>query len=361
MIYTVLIVFLYTAYGIPARLPHISDAIRRRWFITLACAGLCAVCALRSANVGTDMASYLQKFTALREYPWRHLLTHWYSERVEIGFALLCKAVGTVTAEPHAVMIVSAVIIFGGVGYVLYRESDDPLTCVIVLTCCGWYLYTFNITRQMIAGVFLLIAWSMLTRRRILLCAVWFCAAVLFHVTAAVFILAFWIYAIRRHRTAITVTLGVGGLLAVLHPVLLGIAAAFTDSFSYLNNSREPIRAGGIWAVWTVECVIIAFYLWQYYFRRNSIPETESLCSPVFCGLYILFAILGTSFNNLDRFGVYFLPFCATLFDNFGCQLRNRSVRLYRFYRLGLHACFVAFFLLFATRLPHYRYEFFWE
>jgi hypothetical protein len=74
-----------------------------------------------------------------------------------------------------------------------------------------------------------------------------------------------------------------------------------------------------------------------------------------------LFAVLGTSFNNLDRFGVYFLPFSALLFDNFGKRLRARSTRVYRIYRLGLHVCFVAFFLLFATRLTHYRYEFFWE
>lgn len=361
MIYAAILVSIYVAYFLPTRFPRLPENVRRRWFITVSCVRLCTVCALRGVNVGTDMASYLEKFKTLREYPWHHVLTHWYSERVEIGFAVLSKAVGTITANPYAVMIVSAVIIFVGLGVFLYRESDDPLLCTIVLACCGWYLYTFNITRQMIAGVLLLAAWSALTRRHYLRSALWFCAALLFHVTAAVFLLAYLIYALRRHRTAITVTLGVGGCLALLHPLLLGVIASFTDAFSYLNNSREPIRAGGIWAIWIVELGIIALFLLYYYSRRTRIPETESLCIPIFSGLYILFAILGTSFNNLDRFGVYFLPFCALLFDNFGKRLRERSVRLYRVYRIGLHVCFVVFFLLFATRLPHYRYEFFWE
>ena len=85
-----------------------------------------------------------------------------------------------------------------------------------------------------------------------------------------------------------------------------------------------------------------------------------SLCVPVFSALYVIFSFLGTSFNYLDRFGIYFLPFCALLFVDFGKRLQEQSVLLARVYRVGLHVCFVAYFVLFATNLPHYVYSFMW-
>ncbi len=373
-IYVLLIALLYLSKWLFDRLPGLSAAARRWWFVVTAMVLWCIVCGLRDDTVGTDIENYLIKFIRLRDTPWQEVLTHFYTERVEIGFAVLNKLVGLITPQPHAVIFVSTALFAIGTGRFIYRYTDDVLIAVIVLTCCGYYLYAFNITRQMIAVAILLNAWGELTERRVWSSAVLFGLSVLFHVTSLVFLVTYVVYALRNRRVAVGVTLGIGAVLLAGYRLWLKLLSHLTDAFSYLDNSQKTLRAGGIWLLWGVELTIILLFL-AYYILQGSVrgrrwtaalalPPTEpvvSLCYPLFTALYIAFSVLGTQFNNLDRLGVYFLPFCVPMFLEFRRWLRTQAVWWERVYLGALHGGFVGFFLFFSTNLPHYRYAFFWQ
>lgn len=373
--YALLIALIYISKLITDKIPRLSDDKRKLWFVGLSFFFMFFLIAFRDVSVGTDMANYLEKFTLLRHESWGNLLTHFYSERVEIGFALLNKLLGLFTWHPQAIIIASALLFCTGCAAFVYRYVDDALTTIIVLTCCGFYMSAFNVTRQMIAVALLINAWGLLTEKRYKGSISLFVISMLFHVTSFVFGLAYLFYFFRHNKRAVTIIVAAGTLLAALHRPLLHLASLITDKFVYLDNSKKKIHAGGIWVVWGIELAIVVLYL-IYYYTKNTryfdrlqkklphpvgeLTPITSLCVPVFSALYVIFSFLGTSFNYLDRFGIYFLPFCALLFVDFGKRLREQSVLLARVYLVGLHACFVTYFVLFATNLPHYTYSFMW-
>ncbi len=374
--YAVLIALILGAKLLFDKLPRLTSRQRRLYFVASSFFFLFFLVAFRAPTVGTDMESYMNKFTLLREYPLWEILTRFYSERVEMGFALLSWITGLFTSHPQAIIVVSAAAFCIGMGHFVYRYADSHVfTAVILFACCGVYMYAFNITRQMIAVALLMNAWGLLTEKRLRPSLILFAVSLLFHITSFVFVLAYLFYFIREKKKPVAIIIGSGLFLVAIHRPLLLFLGKFMDAFSYMDNSKKKISASGIWAIWAIEIAIILLYL-VYYFCKDTkrgkallsrlprpvfaIAPIEALCIPVFSGLYILFAILGTGFNYLDRLGVFFLPFCIFLFLNFGKRLHEQSPLLSRIYMLGLNVCFVAYFLLFATNLEHYRYAFMW-
>ncbi len=375
MIYGALIVLICLAKVVFDRVPSLTAQRRKLYFIATAFFLLFFVCAFRDASVGTDMESYLSKYTLLSHHSLGNILTHFYSERVEIGFALLNKLLSYVFPFPQTIMVASTLLICGGFAVFIYRYVENYFSAVLLFTCCGLYLYAFNATRQMIACALLINAWGLLTEKRFRLSLILVAVSLTFHITSAAFVLVYLFYFLRDNKKAITVILAVGALLAVNYRPLIRLASHFTDKFSYLDNSGKRINAGGIWAVWIIELLILSVYLLYYYANGTSrgnrllsrlphslegMSTTESLCIPAFSAMYIVFMILGTQFNNMDRFGIYFMPFSILLFNNFGNRLKEQSVLLARLYTVALHVCFILYFVFFATALPHYTYSFVW-
>ena len=376
MIYGVLIALIYLSKFIYDRIPALTEKRRKMLFLGTAFALLFFVCAFRHVSVGTDMQSYLNKYVLLSRYSFLDIFSGFYSERVEIGFALLNKLLSLISPFPQTIIIVSTFLFCLGCATFIYRYIDNDLTAVILFTCGGMYMYAFNITRQMIACAILMNAWGLLTEKRYRASFLLFALSITFHVTSAVFILAYLFYFIRHNKTAVTITATIGLLLALNYIHIINFAAQFTDKFSYLDNSRQKIDASGVWAIWSVEIAVLATYLLYYYFRHTStatrllnklphpvsgISAVESLCIPVFVALYIIFICMGTQFNYMDRFGVYFLPFCMLLFINFGNRIKEQSIRLARIYTAAVHTCSVIYFVFFASALPHYSYMFMWS
>lgn len=373
MVYVALIALVYISKLLSGILP-IPERARRLLFLIIAFGGMFFLCGFRAASVGTDMENYLLKYWEIHYHTWGDIFTNFYTERIEIGFALLNKLLDLFTRNPHAIIIASSALFCLGTGRFVYRYLDNDLTAVILLICGGTYLYTFNITRQMIAVALLLNAWGLLTEKKYKASVALFVISMLFHVTSFVFIIAYLFYFLRENRRAVTVLVGLGALVALFHRPILRLASGLLGAFSYIDNSKQKLRAGGIWAVWAIILVIALLYLLYYCFEKTrfasrlqaklphpigELSSVTTLCIPLFSALYVVFAIMGTGFNYLDRFGVYFLPFTVPLFIDFGKRLREQSVALSRVYFIGLHICFVAFFLLFATNLEHYRYALF--
>ncbi len=376
MVYAALIALIYVSKLVYDRIPSLSDRVRKLLFVGTAFTAMFFVCAFRDASVGSDTQNYMVKFTLLRDDSLWNVLTHFYSERLEIGFALLNKLVGVFSSDPHSIIIVSALLFCAGMAVFVYRYTDDHLTAVILLVCCGVYLYAFNITRQMIAVALLMNAWGLLTEKRYKLSTVLFAVSMLFHVTSFVFILVYLFYFLREKKRAVSVAVGVGALLVLLHRPLLMLASKIIHTFSYLDNSQVRISASGIWAVWAIELCIILLYLLYYYAKDTAagrrllqklphpvgkLSSVTTFCVPIFTALYITFTFMGTTFNRLERFGAFFQPFCILLFLDFGKRLKEQSPLLYRIYLIGLHVCFVIYFVLFATHPEHYRYSFMWN
>lgn len=338
-------------------------------FVFSSCTILFFISSFRGYDVGIDTQHYVDKFLLIRSYPFEKILSSFYTERVEFGYALLNKIVGCLFADPRAIIIVNSAIVCYGMANYIYRYSNEESVAVILFTCCGVFLYSFNITRQIMACVMMMNAWGALTHKKYWQSALWFFVGVSFHVTSVIFAVTYFFYFFRKNKKVVLITFGASLLLAMFYKPLLKFASQFITAFSYLDNTKDKVTARGIWLVWFVELLIAVFFMGSYFGGKkrklllkdceNAVDSEDLICVPIFVVYYILFTFLGTQFNYLDRFGNYFILFIIPLFINFGKVLNERIGKYSDLYWKGLQIVFIVYFVL-SIRADQYQYVFGW-
>lgn len=369
MIYLGLISLIYALWFLLKKVSFGQDSQRRMIFIGGSFLLMFILTAFRSYSVGADTENYLTKFQEIRALPFKALFDNFFTARVEIGYALLNKIIGLFTGNYRFVLVINALIVYVGMFFYAYYSCDtkDDLTLIILFVCTGLLFYTFNIMRQMIAIVFLLNSWMLLKKRKWVWSGVLFAISLTFHISALSFGAVYLLYFLKKNRNATACIFGFGFvLLLLLRPIIKLLSKALPMYRFYADHALTT--AGGIWAVWTIQILIIAFF-WFYYFDdkrfvsifgkpSKSLSETESFCIPAFTLIYIIFVSLGTRLNYMERIGIYFLPFCIPLFCNFEAFLREKSLLLQKIYKIGMHTGFIGYLLL-TVFSSTYKYSFF--
>lgn len=378
MIYVALILLIYITYFILWKVQKLPNEAKRKIFIGISFSLMFLLAALRDPSVGTDTANYMNKFELIHDHTFAEIFSSFFCERVEIGYALINKVVGLIWNDPRAILIVNAAIIYFCMSYFIYNylDSEHDLTSVLLFVCSGMFFYSFNVARQVIACVILLNAWGLLKEKKYVKSVLCFLLSITFHITAVCFIVAYIIYFIRNKRILAVCALVLGGLVAIFYKPIIKIFSQIIPIYRF-NNENPKTSVGGIILVWFVEAVIILIYLACYFFGKhipdkfikgaNDIPVLNSFVVPVYVAVYIITTFLGSKFNYFDRFGIYFLPFCIPMFenfgmivkDNFGLITKEKSEILYKVYVVGLQVCFIALFMLDAFS-AHHTYSFFW-
>ena len=179
--------------------------------------------------------------------------------------------------------------------------------------------------------------------------------------------MVYFFYFLRSNKGAFLISFGSSLVLAAFFRPVLRFASRYIHSFRYFDNADDKIRAGGIWLLWAIELLLAGFFLISWLLDKDDGPakekgcllEADKSCVPVFVVYYILFTFLGTRFNYLNRFGIYFLPFIIPLFLNFGRVIGEKSAVYGKLYRIGLMAGFFGYFML-SIGADQYQYAFGW-
>ncbi len=371
LIYVLLILWIYGAWYLSRSLKTWNKKRQRLLFLGLSFGALFLVCAFRDDSVSWDMANYLLKYKQIRNVSLGYILTHLYTQRVEFGYALINKILGWIFTDPHTIIIFMALvttILWVVYLYFNYDQQDD-LNATLIFTCCGIYLHHFGFIRQMLAISLLMNAWAMLTRKKYRQSAILFLLACTQHYMSVCFLLAYLFYFLRKRPTTVYWVAGIGGFLLINLGPILKLAGRFFHRFSYLGKTDTTLSLGGIYLVWIVELVVLLWLFAQYALPKKlpellrlpaGLSDLQTCCVPLFVLMYIAFTCMGAFYNNVDRIGLFFLPFIIPMFCDFGPLLQKKYPKLFPIYQIGLQVGFVGLFLL-TVSADHYQYSFFWQ
>ena len=327
------------------------------------------ISALRGYGVGIDTQHYVDKFLLIQNYSFGEILSSLYTERVEFGYALLNKILGCIFGTPRAIIVANSAIVCYGMAKYTYRYSNASHIAVILFVCSGVFLHSLNITRQIMACVMMINAWGALTYKQYWKSALWYLAGVSFHVTSIVFAVVYFYYLFRENKKLVFITFSISMLLAMFYRPILALISHFVTSIGYLDNAKDKVSAGGIWLVWMIELLLSAFFIASYYLDKKTwskininiriIDSASLICVPIFVVYYIVFTYIGTQFNYMDRFGLYFMLFTIPLFINFGKVADKNWGKYSIIYWVGLQICFIGYFAL-SIQATQYQYVFGW-
>ena len=111
---------------------------KARQFLIFSFGLLILLSALRSQNIGTDLAvHYARRYDLISSYDWSDIPQFAKISTYEIGYCYLMKALSVISPDIQFFIVSTSIFTLGTVGWFIYRNSCDVKmsTYVFVLTC----------------------------------------------------------------------------------------------------------------------------------------------------------------------------------------------------------------------------------
>ena len=183
---------------------------KRIWYILLMTAVHAFVCAFRYEHLTGDLMKYHNTFNSLAEYGW-------FSDEVlqegrNSGFMLLMKLIGELTdGDFQMLLILIAVISHVILGYMIWKYSPAPWLSFLVWNCMALYIFGFSAIKQALAMSFVLLSFTAISRKKLLLHIVIIAVAAFFHAPSMIFLPAYWMAQKRvsHHTLLLYIVLGI--------------------------------------------------------------------------------------------------------------------------------------------------------
>lgn len=172
------------------------------WF----CAGLLlCLSGFRGLNVGSDTRSYRIAFEQIQRLSLHQMLTCGWEQ----GYVLLNRALAFVSQSDRYFLIVMAALILIPFFLWIKRESKWPCLSLVVFVGMGMWMQSMFVMRQWCAMALLTFSYRYIRERRIVPFTVLVVLAMMFHRTAGVFLLAYFVPMLPLN--SVTLTFGLAG------------------------------------------------------------------------------------------------------------------------------------------------------
>lgn len=303
----------------------------------------------RGLNVGADTANYHDLYNIIATNVFN---IYELNEKTsfEYGFIIYCKLCSLISSNYLFFQFVTAFIICGGLTkFILDNCRATSITPFIILYAVI-YLHGFNITRQILAVIFIINAWTYFSRKQFLKSIILIGLAISSHLSALFAIPIFIIWYIRKWDTIIKILPVFLIWVYFVFDNLIPDFRELTIYAKYMNNDLTHQEVGHVIILWS----LIAFIALLTIYSRHASQSDKVFA--IFSLLYILFNLLGVQFNYFERLGDYYYPFIALMLPSHAS--RYRSVLAKNFYLLGMSAFYCLYFLL-ATTTDQYHYTFY--
>ena len=311
---------------------------------------LFSLMAFRGISVGVDTHSYYMMFKDISKQTYSHLL---FSEeyRYEIVFALFMKTSSLFFDSYFFFQAIFSIIFCYLAIRFIYKCTDDLFFCGLIFMCCGLYLGTFNIQRQMLAVVILLNGWYSLIFGNKIKAILIFVIAEMIHVTAAIFLIVYVAFILCKRFNWVVKILPLAMLgMSISYKLFLQYSSPYMMMFNnYLDNHKDTQEAGGVYIIWGIISLLSIYII---YVSGKKTTYVSKLAG-VFALQYVFFNLIGLEFNYLERLGTYFLPFSLIVYEQMSCCIKNRSIAYLFKIAVGISYLFY-YYLSFNSEQYHY-------
>jgi len=311
------------------------------------------ISAFRSVEVGADTDNYARIYRVICNSSWKDILSSFKFQGTELGFNVLAKLFSYISGNYYAFQVLLCAIFCFGFYPFIKKNSTNAVLALAVFYGSNLYLYSLNISRQMIAVMLVANAWDCLIEKKKKFFLLLVFVAFLFHSTAIVFGIAYVCYYGWKDKK-----IRKGLILAII--ILLFTYMRLFDTIkpylrnyynytNYLDNNRELQTAGAVKYFWAI-IVIMSIYLIYQYRKDKSRISIIGLFSLIF----VIFNIIGLEINYLNRIGYFFMPFLIPLFDKTYYLIKNEFIA--KAYMISAILCLDIYFIL-STRTSQYIYS----
>lgn len=306
-----------------------------------------AIIGLRGINDGLDTISYYETYNLLSNYSLYEvsLVSH-----MEIGYLLINKIFQFFGFSYHTFQFVFSVSMMLLFGIYIYKNTKDVYFATLIFLGAGFFAFSFNIVRQMMAIAICSNSWIYLRVNRNLKFLFLILIASSFHLMSLLFIIPFILYKYRANRIlryGFTISIL---CLTLLLPMIFNYLQKYNIYDSYTNLDNTGIKGGFIYFLWIIEFGMAFIILFIHAFSDiEKVVANLALFS-------VVLTMMDEKVRYLDRIGLIFFPFVILLFCIIGDNIRDSNLRFMYFLFFSLF--FFIFFIYRSSEIANFTLSF---
>ena len=279
-------------------------------------AGLIILSAIRDFSVGTDTLNYCWGYRYIRQLSFEEAMNF----RWEQGYVAVNWLLGQVIENQRALLILMALMILLPLFAWMKRESKWPILSLVIFVGMGMWNSSMFILRQWCAMSILTYSYKYIKERKFIRFLIVVLIAMLFHRTAAVFLLAYFVQDIPLNKNVILFSIPVSVVVGVFGGKILNIL----NHFARISEEKSFNGGGAMLAVlWLcIIAVLICF--------KGKIPSELDFYTR-FIYLAALLQPIAFTFSNWARIITYFTVSLSVFLPGFVVELTGENTKNVKF------------------------------
>lgn len=210
---------------------------------------------IRHDYVGTDTQNYRLIFNYVRDTDIRSALFF-----TNPGYVLLNKFLAIINANFRVLLFIQAVIYIGSTSYLIKKYSNMPALSYFIFMTFGYFIFATT-KRQAIAMSLTMIAFEQIKKKNFKLYILFILFAITFHISALIFIPAYWINRFAFNNKTIFL-IAIVTIIIFIFRKRLGLFV-----LSLNRNEYEIMQTGG----YLLLLFYFAFFVLGLIYKKNFI------------------------------------------------------------------------------------------
>lgn len=309
---------------------------------------------LRHESVGNDTRNYLHYFQKFSRKDWQYI----GKESIELGFAVVNKAISVLTKQPQVYLAIVAVAVSAMI-YPTYKRLCADASLTIVLFCImSTFVMMFSGIRQMLAIGIGFIAYEFTRKKKLVPFVLMVLLALTVHSSAFMLAFMYPIYHARITKKWLYVVVPVLAVVFVFNGPIFSVLTAIIGLFTKYEGSVTSTGA------YTMLILFAIFTVFAFLIPDEAQLDSETIGLRNFLLLSLVIQMFAPLHNLAMRMNYYYIIFIPLLLPKI---IECRSKRWSQVAVLGRHVM-VGFFLLYffynaskGGNLHVFPYHFFWE
>lgn len=270
---------------------------------------------IRDFTVGADTLNYCEGFLYLRQLPLSIALRFGW----ERGYVFINWLLGHFFNDARALLVFMAIFILIPIFKWIKRESQYPLLSLVIFVSMGMWNSSMFILRQWCAMAILTYSYKYIKERNFLKFIFIVLIAMMFHRTAAIFILAYFIEDISISKTKIFLSIPLSIVIGLLGGKILSIL----NQFARISESGN--FNGGISILIVLWFCVIARFIC---FKGELSNQLNFYFKLVFLAAFL--QPIAFSFSNWARVITYFSISLTIYLPNLLGKLTDKNTSNYK-------------------------------
>lgn len=305
----------------------------------------------RGEHVGKDTINYLEIYNQIKTLDFKSLI---YDAGIEPGWGILAWINHLIGGN-----FLTFQLILSGILCVLARnftikvsfiQPGYHILTITIITFFYLYLISLNISRQIIAVLFLANGLFYYNDKKYLKTLLYILCGVSFHYSSLLGLSLFILWKFKNWRYIyITCLIGLGVIFFGIK-LLMNFFYSAGLYVNYLNSDASTFQEAGMARIiW----FIIALFSMLIIINPNSFNNCIRI-TALYAIIYVFFNVISSDVSYIDRVGLYFLPFVCIPFIAIGNYIKCQYLRIGYF--SGLLGLYSVWFLL-SARSEQYVYQ----